>query len=265
MENNFDEFFPPEATEGTLDLAPGEAWAERSLAENNGWQLGEPVTITFEGAGEQTFTLVGLAEGDIYTGTVGIPVEDYVDISGSRADSQIYVKLAEGVAPEDGKARLEELAAGVPTVNVQTSEELQSDAEDQINQLLNLITGLLGLAVIIALIGVTNTMTLSVYERTREIGLLRAVGLSRRQTRRMIRSEASIIAIFGAILGSAIGVFFGWAILRALQDQGFTAFVVPVASIAVWIGVTGLLGVLFALLPAWRASKLNVLEAIAYE
>jgi putative ABC transport system permease protein len=136
---------------------------------------------------------------------------------------------------------------------------------DQINGILNLITGLLGLAVLIALIGVTNTMTLAVYERTREIGLLRAVGLSRRQTRRMIRFEASIIAVFGAILGVVIGTFFAWAILRALEDQGFTAFVVPWGQIAMWIVITGLLGVIFALLPARKASRLNVLEAIAYE
>jgi len=160
---------------------------------------------------------------------------------------------------------LEVLADDVPTARVQTFEELQSDTEQQINQLLNLITGLLALAVIIALIGVTNTMTLSVFERTREIGLLRAVGLSRRQTRRMIRAEASIIAVFGAVLGIAIGLFFAWAILQALRDEGFTAFVIPFATLAIWIVVTGVLGVVFAILPAWRASRLDVLEAIAYE
>lgn len=157
------------------------------------------------------------------------------------------------------------LAEDVPTAQVQTFEELSSDVEQQINQLLNLITGLLALAVIIALIGVTNTMTLSVFERTREIGLLRAVGLSRRQTRRMVRAEASIIAVFGAVLGVVIGLFFAWAILQALRDEGFSAFVVPVGTLALWIVVTGLLGMVFAILPAWRASRLDVLEAIAYE
>jgi putative ABC transport system permease protein len=157
------------------------------------------------------------------------------------------------------------LAEDVPTAQVQTFDELADDVADQINGLLNLITGLLGLAVIIALIGVTNTMTLSVFERTREIGLLRAVGLSRRQTRRMVRAEASIIAVFGAVLGILIGVFFAWAILLALADQGFTAFVIPVGTLTLWILATGLLGVVFAILPAWRASRLDVLEAIAYE
>jgi putative ABC transport system permease protein len=175
------------------------------------------------------------------------------------------VRSADGFTPEETQASLTILAEDVPTAQVQTFEELQSDVEQSINQLLNLITGLLALAVIIALIGVTNTMTLSVFERTREIGLLRAVGLSRRQTRRMVRSEASIIAVFGAVLGVTIGLFFAWAILQALNDEGFTAFVIPYGTLALWIVVTALLGIVFAILPAWRASRLDVLKAISYE
>ncbi len=98
-----------------------------------------------------------------------------------------------------------------------------------------------------------------------ESTLLRAVGLSRRQTRRMVRSEASIIAVFGSALGVVIGVFFAWAILQALADQGFSAFAIPFGNLTLWIIATGLLGVVFAIFPAWRASKLNVLKAIAYE
>ncbi len=157
------------------------------------------------------------------------------------------------------------LIQDVPTVQAKTLEELQDEVANQINGLLNFITGLLGLAIVIALIGVTNTMTLSVFERPREIGLLRAIGMNRLETRLMIRSEASIIAVFGAVLGVVIGVFFGWAIIQALSDQGFSSFVIPVRNIVTWIVVTGILGVIFSILPAWRASKLNVLEAIAYE
>ena len=118
---------------------------------------------------------------------------------------------------------------------------------------------------IIALLGVTNTMTLSVFERTREIGLLRAVGLRRRQTRRMVRSEAAIIAVFGAVLGIIIGLFFSWAIIQALAEDGFSSFVIPFGTLAIWIVATGVLGIVFAIVPAWRASRLDVLEAIAYE
>ena len=108
-------------------------------------------------------------------------------------------------------------------------------------------------------------MTLAVYERTREIGLLRAVGLDRGQTRRMILTEASIIAAFGATLGVILGIGFGWAILYALRDEGFTSFVIPLVSVIIWVAATAILAVVFALWPSQRAAKLNILEAIAYE
>ena len=131
--------------------------------------------------------------------------------------------------------------------------------------MLGLFTGLLALTVIIALIGVTNTMTLAVHERTREIGLLRAVGLDRGQTRRMILTEASIIAAFGATLGVILGIGFAWAVLIPLRDEGFTTFVIPVVSLVIWVAATSILAVIFALWPSQRAAKLNVLEAISYE
>ena len=131
--------------------------------------------------------------------------------------------------------------------------------------MLALLTALLGLTILISLFGVMNTLLLSVYERTREIGLLRAVGLDRTQTRRMIRGEATIIAILGALLGVGLGIFFGWAVVRALAAEGFTGFSVPVPSLLIWIVITAMLAVVFAILPAWRASRLDVLDAIAYE
>lgn len=261
----FDTFFPYDELEGTLEVGPDQVFIDAAIAEAQGYALGDTLDLTFESTGTQQFEIVGIATGDVYSDLIVMSTDEWVENYGAETDSQLYVNFVEGVTPDEGKITVEALADDIPSINVQTIEEIQTDAENQINQLLNLITGLLGLAVIIALIGVTNTMTLSVFERTREIGLLRAVGLSRRQTRRMIRSEASIIAVFGAILGVAIGVFFGWAILRALADEGFSAFVIPFASVIGWILVTGLLGIVFALLPAWRASKLNILEAIGHE
>ena len=143
------------------------------------------------------------------------------------------------------------------------------------NGLLNFILALLALAVVIGMLGVTNTMALSVFERTREIGLLRAVGLDRRTTRWMVRSEASIVSVFGALMGISLGIFFGWALIRALADLGFSNFVIPwlpssasvagvLGSLVFWLVATGILGVLFAVFPARRAAKLNVIEAIAH-
>ena len=266
IEDDFSEYFPPDSSEGSLAPGAGEVVLEMSIAVDNGWTIGSTMEVVFEASGTQQFEIVGLASGDVWAGVIAISQDEWAqNFGGVVADAQLYVRGVEGTTPEALSEAIAPLIEDVPTVQAQTLEELQSEAASQINQLLNLITGLLGLAVVIALIGVTNTMTLSVFERTREIGLLRAIGLNRRQTRRMIRSEASIIAVFGAVLGVIIGVFFGWAILQALADEGFSAFVVPVREIVLWIILTGVLGIIFAILPAWRASKLNVLEAIAYE
>ena len=172
---------------------------------------------------------------------------------------------AEGADLDAAKARVEGLTTDIPNVDVLTLEDLRTSAEDQLSQLLTIITALLGMAIIISLFGVTNTMTLSIFERTREIGLLRAVGMTRRQTRGMILSEASIISMFGAVLGVVLGIFFGWAIISALADEGFTAFAIPWGTLAGWVVALGVLGVIFALWPARRAARLNVLEAIQYE
>jgi putative ABC transport system permease protein len=124
---------------------------------------------------------------------------------------------------------------------------------------------LLLLAIVIALFGIVNTLGLSIYERVRELGLLRAVGMSRGQARRMVRSEAVIIAVLGGVLGAAIGVLFGWAMQGALASLGVDRLRVPFGSLALYLVAAGLAGVIAAIWPARRAARLNVLEAIAYE
>jgi putative ABC transport system permease protein len=265
IEPNYQDFFPVDESEGSLDPGPGEVVIDQTIADNNQLPVGSELVLIFESTGPISFTVVGTATGDTWTDVIAISQEEWIVNYEVESDTQVFVRAASGYTPEEVQTRLTVLAEDVPTAQVQTLEELTSDVEQQINGLLNLIIGLLALAVIIALIGVTNTMTLSVFERTREIGLLRAVGLSRRQTRRMVRSEASIIAVFGSVLGIAIGIFFSWAILQALSDQGFSAFVIPYGTLALYIGVTAILGIVFAIFPAWRASRLDVLEAISYE
>jgi putative ABC transport system permease protein len=132
-----------------------------------------------------------------------------------------------------------------------------------VNQLLGLVYALLALAVLIALIGIVNTLMLSVFERTREIGLLRAVGMRRRQVRAMIRSEAVILAIFGAIIGIVIGTGLGIALVSSLKQQGITDTVVPASSLVIFLLLAALLGLIAASWPARRAAKLDVLAAIA--
>ena len=265
IEPNYQDFFPPDSIEGHLTPGPGEVVIEQGISNDNQLPLGSDLVLAFEATGVTTFTVVGIATGDTWADVIALSQEEWVENYEVESDTQVFVRAASGFTPEEVAANLTVLAEDVPTAQVQTFDELQSDVEEGINQLLNLITGLLALAVFIALIGVTNTMTLSVFERTREIGLLRAVGLSRKQTRRMIRSEASIIAVFGAVLGIIIGLFFAWAIIQALGEEGFDSFVIPFGTLALWIVVTGVLGVVFAAFPAWRASRLDVLEAIAHD
>ena len=133
------------------------------------------------------------------------------------------------------------------------------------NQLLGLVYALLGLAVLIALIGIVNTLMLSVFERTHEIGLLRAVGMKRRQVRTMIRSESVILSIFGALIGIVIGTALGAALVWSLRSQGFNDTVVPIPAMVVFLVLAAVLGLVAAGWPARRAARLDVLGAIASE
>ena len=133
-----------------------------------------------------------------------------------------------------------------------------------IDDILAMVDIMVALAVIIALIGIANTLALSVFERTRELGLVRAVGMTRRQLRRMVRFEAALVATFGAVLGVSIGLLFGWGVVQALPASFASTLVVPVQSIVVLMIVAATAGVLAAVLPARRAGRLNVLDAISH-
>ena len=274
-EANLADFIPPDDFQGTLSPGSGELIVEAAIAEDNGFALGDTLVLEFEQSGERPFTLVGIVEGRAWAGIIAIPAADWIEVYGIDQHSQVDVKAAEGVTADELKAAIEPLLADFPNVVVQTFDDLQSEAEGQLNGLLNFILALLALAVVIGMLGVTNTMALSVFERTREIGLLRAVGLDRRTTRWMVRSEASIVSVFGALMGIGLGIFFGWALIRALADLGLSIFVIPwlpssasasavLGSLVFWLVATGILGILFAVFPARRAAKLNVIEAIAH-
>jgi putative ABC transport system permease protein len=148
---------------------------------------------------------------------------------------------------------------------VKNQQEYAAAQRAPIDKLLTLIYALLGLALVIAVLGIVNTLALSVIERTREVGLLRAIGLSRAQLRRMVRLEAVAIAVLGAVLGVGLGVLFGVALMTSLKDQGLDVTAVPVGQLAGFVAASGLVGVLAAVLPARRAARLDVLQAIATE
>ena len=192
-------------------------------------------------------------------------ISTVADAKLKRADSAISVNAAPGVDKIELGKRIEAVTKPFPTVTVQNQKDFAESQRSQVNQLLYLIYALLGLAIVIAVLGIVNTLALSVIERTREVGLLRAVGLSRRQLRRMVRLEAIAIAVLGALLGVVMGIVFGVVLQRSASDQGITDLGIPWVRLLVFVLVSAVVGVLAAVLPARRAAKLNVLNAISTE
>ena len=234
-------------------------------AEKEGWALGTTVPVQFVETGEQQLTVRVIYGEDQLAGShfVGLAVFD-ANLR-DTFDMQLFVKKAEGATMEDARAAIEAETAAYATADVQDREEFKEAQGAQIDQMVNLIYGLLFLAIVIAVLGIMNTLTLSIVERTRELGLLRAVGMTRGQLRSAVRYESVLIALFGVALGLVIGLFFGWALVQALADEGFNAFRVPVGGLAAITVIATAFGVLAALWPAWRASKMDVLQAIATE
>jgi putative ABC transport system permease protein len=182
-----------------------------------------------------------------------------------RFDAQVLVKAAAGVTPVQAKAAVEAAARPYPGVEVFDQAEYKAEQGRQVDTILALMYAMLALAIVIALLGIGNTLALAIFERTRELGVLRAVGMTRSQLRSTIRWESVIIALQGTALGLVIGVFFGWALVRALEDQGIDRLAIPVPSLAVVVVLAALAGVLAAVAPSRRAARLNVLSAIVSE
>ena len=183
----------------------------------------------------------------------------------ARLDIVSLVGFDEGADFDATREQVDErLQAAFPNTETRSQQQLKDDQRDQINQLLVLIYALLALSVIVSLFGVVNTLVLTIHERTRELGMLRAIGTSKRQVRQMVRYESVITALIGAILGTVIGLALAIAAVEALSDEGLVLSI-PVLLVAIVIGLAGMAGVLAAIAPARRASKLNVVEALQYE
>lgn len=180
-------------------------------------------------------------------------------------EAVLYVNAASGSDVKDLRKALETTLDPYPQVQVRDQADYKELIRQQIAVMLYLVYALLGLAIVIAVLGVVNTLALSVVERTREIGLLRAIGLSRIQLRRMIRLESVVIAVFGALLGLALGMVWGVAVQQVLALEGLKAFAVPWGTVIAVVVGSVIVGLAAAVLPALRASRMNVLAAIAHE
>jgi putative ABC transport system permease protein len=194
-----------------------------------------------------------------------VPDQIFDEAEVATADDWIAALLADGVTTTEAAPFIDQLQRRFPQVSIDTASEFQQQFESTIDAALLVVNALLTLAVVIALIGIANTLALSVHERTRELGLLRAVGMTRRQTRRMVRWEAVLVALFGAILGVAAGTVFGWGVVSALPADTFGGTLrIPVRQILQMVVLAAAATLVAAWLPARRAGKLNVLDAISH-
>lgn len=251
-------------------LAAGHLAMDKDFAEDHGVRVGSTVPVEFQGGRTAELTVGALtdqesadgfgSQGGIYFGLATL--QKYAP---GGQDAAVYVNAASGTNADDLRAGLEKALDPYPQVQVRDIADYKDLVHDQIAVLLYLVYALLGLAIIIAVLGVVNTLALSVVERTREIGLLRAIGLGRRQLRRMIRLESVVIAVFGAVLGLALGLVWGVCTQQVLALQGMTALAIPWSTIVAVVIGSAVVGVVAALLPALRASRMNVLAAIAHE
>ncbi|QIX25726.1 FtsX-like permease family protein [Nocardioides sp. JQ2195] len=258
-------FRVPVASGSLDDLQPGTVAISANQAENLGLDIGDPVTLEFQ-AGEVTLKVVAtFLDGGVVPGNYMVTPDTFVKGGMVPLDSMVFVTKKDDAETADLEAGIERITEDLPTVTVKDPEGFADEQKTQINQFLYMIYGLLGLSVIIAILGVVNTLSLSVIERTREVGLLRAVGLSRRQLRTMIRLESVVVAVFGALLGMVMGVVFGSTLVWALEDQGLTELSIPWGMLAIFVLASAVLGVLAAVFPARRAARLDVLKAIATE
>ena len=254
--------------EGSPDaLSEGTFATIASVAEDRGWRRGDLVPFYFARTGVQELRLEVIAERDVGQGSYFLPLATFDPNVQPMFDLDIlvYVQATEDADLVALREQLDSIVADLPKVEVQDLAQYAEAQTGPIDSFLTVIYALLGLAVIIALIGIANTLSLSILERTRELGLLRAVGMSRRQLRNSVLIESSIIAVLGTLLGLVLGIGFAFALsIRLAGDNPeLFRFHLPLFHLAVIVLVAALAGVVAAVLPAWRASRLDVLRAIS--
>ena len=233
-------------------------------------KIGGPVTIRFPRLGPTTLTVSGIYETRRFSGAFPIDflvAQDLYDVSfgGAPQDTLLYVAAEPGRGAEVARALRTALRDPFPNVDVQTRSGYEASRQSFLDQFLNIFVALLLLSELIAVLGIVNTLMLSVYERTRELGLLRTVGTTRRQVWGMISGESIIIAVLGCVVGIGVGLLWGWGVMRVLRGQFADSLVIPVGQLGWFVVASVVAGFLAALLPAWQASRLDVLEAIAQE
>ncbi|WP_327704330.1 ABC transporter permease [Streptomyces decoyicus] len=253
-------------TKGSLGTLHGDrAVVDESTAKENGWQPGSRIPVTFEDGTKATLTVSGVYQGNDMFGGVILDSATLAPHQKQTADEQVMVKTRDG-ATEATKDSLATALGKNPAITVADKQDISESLSERLNLMLNMLYGLLAMAVIVAVLGVINTLAMSVFERAPEIGMLRAIGLDRSGVKRMVRLESLVISLFGGVLGIGLGVFFGWAAGELITvDFKEYELALPWGRMGLFFALAALVGVMAALWPARRAAKLNMLAAIKAE
>ncbi len=248
-------------------MTDGEATVGKAYAEEKDLAVGD--SLKLEGpSGTRRARIAGIVETVVFGGqTVGMSLETMERVYGTSADSQLALKATSEDARPALRRKVEDVVSkDYPNLSVLSNEELKADVEAQVNEQFGVFYAIVGVAIFASLFGIINTLTMSVIERTREIGVLRALGASRWQVRRSIAYESLVIGLIGALLGIAVGTGLGAALLQGLSSGVPGVVYRPPVTTMVWVGVAGLvLGLIASILPARRAARLDVIKAISYE
>lgn len=241
-------------------VGPGQLAVSGDTARSHGWRVGSPLAVVFADGTHRTLTVGGTYASGGPAGDYLLPRAEWVAHDPQPEDTTLLIKLRPGTSTAEGERAVTAAARPYAAPDVQSRQDYVESQASGVGAMLTLVYVMLALAIVIALLGIANTLSLSVHERTREIGLLRAVGATRRQIRSMVRWESLIVAMFGTAGGVALGLLPGWALARAATDG---TFAVPVVPLVVIVLIGALAGVLAALRPAHRAGRLDVLRAVA--
>lgn len=263
-DDEFNRIYDIPMISGSSDFSGNEALINETTAKEYDVKVGDPLEIHFPGDKTVEVTVTGISEDSQVSGAINVPFSVLEEGNIKRSDISVSVNLEEGADKAEVGEELKALVKDIPIVSVQDKQEFADSLKGQINQLLYMVYGLLALSVVIAVIGIVNTLSLSVLERTREIGLLRAVGLSRRRLRRMVTLESVTISFMGAVLGLGLGLLIGVLLQYSLREE-LTRLGIPIGSLLVFLVLSVIFGVLAAIVPAIRASRMKVLDAIATE
>ena len=245
-------------------LGTGNALVEEQTAASLGLKTGQTFTVTTVDGKTARLKVSGQFKDPMLLNGIVVSSAGYNAVFPTPQLFMVFVKSDPGAAGGQQLAALKTALKDVPTADVQTVAQYKDGVVKQVDQLLNLLYGLLAMSVIISLFGIVNTLVLAVYERTREIGLLRAIGTSRRQVRATVRYESVITSIIGALMGIVVGIVFAWVVTTRFAGQGIT-FSIPGGQLIVFLVLAVIVGVIAAILPARRASRIDILEAIQYE